>query len=65
MAQSHEPNISHIKAALVSSGVLKSATLSEAEQEKIKKELAAKGVVSPDILIVCNSAHYCIIIRSL
>jgi hypothetical protein len=65
MAQSHEPNIGHIKATLVGSGVLKSATLSEADQEKIKKELSAKGVVSPDILIVCNSAHYCIIIRSL
>jgi len=65
MAQEHEPNISHIKDALVSSGVLKSASLSEAEQEKIKKELAAKGVSSPDIIIFCNSAHYCIVIRSL
>ena len=65
MAQASASDINHIKQALVSSGVLKSASFSEAEQEKIKKELAAKGVVSPDILIVCNSAHYCIIIRSL
>jgi hypothetical protein len=59
MAQEQQPNIDHIKEALVSSGVLKSIHLSEADQEKIKKELAAKGVVV-EHKIICSWAHFCI-----
>jgi hypothetical protein len=61
MAQEHEPNIDRIKEALVSSGVLKSAALSETEQEKIKKELAAKGV-TVEHKVICSWAHFCIVI---
>ncbi|HEY6345988.1 MAG TPA: hypothetical protein VIY49_31255 [Bryobacteraceae bacterium] len=57
-----QPNVEHIKEALVSSGVLKATTISEAEREKIQKALAAKGV-KPDIFIICSTAHYCIIIK--
>ena len=56
------PNVEHIKEALVSSGVLKSATISEADQEKIEKALAAKGVTAASRRIICSGAHYCIII---
>jgi hypothetical protein len=64
MAQEHEPNIDHIKEVLVSSGVLKAAALSEGEHEKIKKELAAKGISPALATIICSRAHYCIIIKS-
>ena len=57
------PHLENIKEALVSSGVLKSATLSEADREKIQKELAAKGVKAPAIFIICSSAHYCVVIK--
>jgi hypothetical protein len=57
-----QPNVENIKEALVTSGVLKSATVSEAEREKIQKALAAKGV-KPDIFIICSTAHYCIVIK--
>lgn len=61
MAQEQEPNLDHIKEALVSSGVLKSASLSEADHEKIRKALAAKGVtVTPDA-IICSRAHWCFV----
>ena len=61
MAQEHQPNIDHIKAALVSSGVLKSASLSETEMEKIEKELAAKGV-AVEHKIICSWSHFCLVI---
>ena len=61
MAQEQKPNIDHIKEALVSSGILKSANLSEAEQESIKKELAAKGV-AVEHKVLCSWAHFCIVI---
>lgn len=57
------PNVDHIKQALVSSGVLKSAQISEADQKKIHAELAAKGVKAEAIFIVCSTAHYCIVIK--
>jgi hypothetical protein len=57
-----EPNLEHLKEALVSSGVLKTTTISEADREKIQKALAAKGV-SPDFPhIICSWAHYCIVL---
>ena len=57
-----QPNVDNIKAALVSAGVLKSATISEADQEKIRQALAAKGV-TPDLpTIICNH-NYCIIVK--
>jgi hypothetical protein len=58
-----EPNLEAIKEALVSSGVLKSATISEAEREKIQKALAAKGGKAEIPIIICSTAHYCIVIR--
>jgi hypothetical protein len=58
-----QPNVEHIKEALVSSGVLKAATISEAEREKIQKALATKGVKAPEIFIICSTAHYCIVIK--
>jgi hypothetical protein len=64
MAQEQEPNVDHIKEALVSSGVLKSASLSEAEQEKIKQALATKGVSAALASIICSRAHYCLVIKS-
>lgn len=64
MAQEHEPNVDHIKEALVSSGVLKSVSLSEAEHEKIKQALAAKGVSAVAASIICSRAHYCLVIKS-
>jgi hypothetical protein len=57
-----EPNIEHIKEALVSSGVLKTATISEADQEKIRQALAAKGVKPDSSRIICSWAHFCIVI---
>jgi hypothetical protein len=58
----HQPNVEDIKAALVSSGVLKSATISEADREKIQQALAAKGVKASFIRIICSSAHFCLIV---
>jgi hypothetical protein len=55
-----EPNLEDMKQALVSSGVLKSATISEADREKIQKALAARGGKA-DFAIICSRAHYCII----
>ena len=55
-----QPNVEHIKEALVSSGILKSATISEADQEKIRQALAAKGVKPDSSRIICSWAHYCI-----
>ena len=57
-----EPNLEHIKEALVSSGVLRAATMSHADQEKIQKALAAKGVTLASHKIICSRAHYCIVI---
>jgi hypothetical protein len=62
MAKEHEPDINLIKEALVSSGVLKSASLSESDQEKIKQALAAKGVATPQTRLICSRAHYCLVI---
>ena len=57
------PNPEHIKEALVSSGVLKAISVSEADREKIQNALAAKGVKAPEIFIICHSAHYCVVIK--
>jgi hypothetical protein len=57
-----EPKLEDIKEALVSSGVLKSATISEADQEKIQKALAAKGGTPVSHKVICSRAHYCIVI---
>jgi hypothetical protein len=57
-----EPNLEDIKEALVSSGILKSATLSEADREKIQKALAAKGEEPVSRKIICSRAHYCIVV---
>jgi hypothetical protein len=59
-----EPNVEHIKEALVSSGVLKSANISEADQEKIRKALAAKGAPALRVTIICSRAHYCIVVKA-
>ncbi|HEY6345989.1 MAG TPA: hypothetical protein VIY49_31260 [Bryobacteraceae bacterium] len=57
-----ELNVEDIKEALVSSGVLKSAAISEADQEKIQKALAARGVTAASSKVICSRAHYCIVI---
>ena len=59
-----QPNVESIKEALVSSGILKATTISEADREKIQQALAAKGVKAGAgfIRVICSSAHFCLIV---
>jgi hypothetical protein len=60
-------DVEKIKAALVSAGMLKSVTLSVAEKENIRKEFARLSTdrVAPDFLIICSTAHYCLVVKDL
>jgi hypothetical protein len=54
-------DIENMKKVLVSAGVLKSTSVTEAERTKVTEGLS-KVVPVPQILI-CNSQHYCIIVK--
>ena len=60
-------DVEKIKAALVSAGVIKSVTLSEADEEKIREELARHHVdkFRLPFRIICHSGHYCIIVKGI
>jgi hypothetical protein len=65
--KSEPVDVSKVKAALVSAGVLKSTTLSKADQTKIEQELSRNHVdrLKLSFQIICHSAHYCIIVKGI
>ncbi len=60
-------DVEKIKAALVSAGVIKSVTLSEAEEERVREELARHNIdrFRLPFRIICHSAHYCIVVKGI
>ncbi len=70
MAEEKHPeatDIEKIKAALVSAGVIKSTTLSAADEAKIQEELARHHIdaLRLPFRIICHSSHYCIIVKGI
>lgn len=65
--QEQEPTdaqIESIKKAMVSAGVLKSVSLSKADEEKIREALAREGIdtLARNWRIICSRAHWCLVI---
>lgn len=60
-------DVEKIKAALVTAGVIKSATLSAQDEGKIRDELARFHVdrLKLSFQIICHSSHYCFIVKGL
>lgn len=60
-------DVGKIKAALVTAGVIKSATLSAQDEKKITDELARYHIdrLKLSFQIICHSSHYCFIVRGL
>lgn len=59
------PDVEKIKSALVSSGILKSTSLSEQDQTKVREALLKEGVDLRPIRghLICNS-NFCIVVRA-
>jgi hypothetical protein len=58
-------DVEKIKEALVTAGVLKSASLKGGEEDRVRAELARNHIDQPawSFTIICHSQHYCIIVK--
>jgi hypothetical protein len=70
MAEEKTPetiDIEKIKSALVGAGVIKSTTLSAADEAKIREELARHHIdaLRFPFRIICHSGHYCLIVKGI
>jgi hypothetical protein len=62
---SEHVDVEKIKQALVTAGVLKSASLKGGDEETLRAELARNHIDQPawSFTIICHSQHYCIIVK--
>jgi hypothetical protein len=59
-----EVDVEQIKQALVSSGVLKSTHLGEAEHKKLQEALSSSSARPVSgARIICSRTHYCIVVK--